>query len=376
MYKRYMADPHCLRHADVDLGELTAGSGSPISTATGSPSGSTATAWQLTTKHTRGAPGLPGPHHRDPRRVPQGLHVLAVQVAAGPCRPSGCRRQSAVQRSTEDPGGAQELAVAQQRRGGAGRPQEPDRRVVQGSQQRQTRRPRRHRLSPLEGDALGLAMGHVPEVVDIDGETKPFICIDLIMRFKAAPGSEIFLGDIRRIIYDLKDKRGIQHRPRDDGWLTWCRLPSADRAQAHPHRSDLHRQDHYPVLRPVRRGDRGPHRHPALHDALSWDSPEPIDILFREISQLVEEATRSSIRPRAARTSRTRWPVSVSYLDGFARSSGASGMANAESDMVSTDRTASQAPADEAPRTFDSVRHQGHRCRLRGMTPAPWRPPR
>jgi len=58
-----------------------------------------------------------------------------------------------------------------------------------------------------DGDALGLAMGHVEEVVVIDGERKPYIVIDLLMRIHAPAGREIFLGDIRRIIYDLRDER-------------------------------------------------------------------------------------------------------------------------------------------------------------------------
>lgn len=59
-----------------------------------------------------------------------------------------------------------------------------------------------------EGDALGIAMGHVPELVrDDEGELKPFIVIDFLMRVKAPPGREIILSDIRQIIYDLKFRR-------------------------------------------------------------------------------------------------------------------------------------------------------------------------
>jgi hypothetical protein len=55
------------------------------------------------------------------------------------------------------------------------------------------------------GDALGMAMGHVREVVDIDGELKPFIVYDFLMRIKAAPGTEIILADVRQIVYHLID---------------------------------------------------------------------------------------------------------------------------------------------------------------------------
>lgn len=57
------------------------------------------------------------------------------------------------------------------------------------------------------GDALALAMGHVREIINVDGEMKPHIVIDMIYREKAMPGREIFLGKIRQIIYALRDTR-------------------------------------------------------------------------------------------------------------------------------------------------------------------------
>lgn len=61
-----------------------------------------------------------------------------------------------------------------------------------------------------QGDALGLAMGHVEGIVDIDGEDKPYIVIDLLYRMKARPGYEIQLSDVRRLLYDLRDERGFR----------------------------------------------------------------------------------------------------------------------------------------------------------------------
>ena len=57
-----------------------------------------------------------------------------------------------------------------------------------------------------DGDALGMAMGHVPQMVDINGERKPYIVIDLLLRIKALPGGEIFLGDVRNWVYMLRDQ--------------------------------------------------------------------------------------------------------------------------------------------------------------------------
>lgn len=57
-----------------------------------------------------------------------------------------------------------------------------------------------------DGDALGLAMGHVAEVIEYDGELKPYIVFDFLLRMRAAPGTEIMLQEVRRIIYDLKEE--------------------------------------------------------------------------------------------------------------------------------------------------------------------------
>jgi len=60
------------------------------------------------------------------------------------------------------------------------------------------------------GDGLGIAMGHVEEMVITDsGEKKPLIVIDFMARLKALPGTEIMFSDVRRIIYYLKDDLGF-----------------------------------------------------------------------------------------------------------------------------------------------------------------------
>jgi len=61
-----------------------------------------------------------------------------------------------------------------------------------------------------DGDALGLAMGYVDAVIEIDGEKKPHIVIDCLVRIRARPGTEILLSDVRRILYELKEDRGFR----------------------------------------------------------------------------------------------------------------------------------------------------------------------
>ncbi len=60
------------------------------------------------------------------------------------------------------------------------------------------------------GDALAIAMGHVREMKIIDGERKPHIVIDFLMRMTAPAGGEIYLGNMRQVIYSLKDTFGFK----------------------------------------------------------------------------------------------------------------------------------------------------------------------
>lgn len=62
-----------------------------------------------------------------------------------------------------------------------------------------------------DGDALGMAMGHVSEMItDDNDERKPYIVIDFLMRIKVPSGSEILLSDVRKYIYDVRDELGFR----------------------------------------------------------------------------------------------------------------------------------------------------------------------
>lgn len=56
------------------------------------------------------------------------------------------------------------------------------------------------------GDAAGIAMGHVPEVTEIDGEMLPVIVFDFLLRLRPIPGNELQLSDLRKVIYYLRDE--------------------------------------------------------------------------------------------------------------------------------------------------------------------------
>lgn len=61
-----------------------------------------------------------------------------------------------------------------------------------------------------DGDAFGIAMGHVSSLVKIDEEEKPYITIDFLARIKARAGNEIFLADVRNLLYDLRYEMGFR----------------------------------------------------------------------------------------------------------------------------------------------------------------------
>lgn len=60
------------------------------------------------------------------------------------------------------------------------------------------------------GDALGMAMGHVRELKQVDNEIKPYIVFDCLIRMRALPGTQIILSEMREIIYHLRNDKGFR----------------------------------------------------------------------------------------------------------------------------------------------------------------------
>lgn len=60
------------------------------------------------------------------------------------------------------------------------------------------------------GDALGMAMGHIRELKEVEDELRPVIVFDFILRMRPTPGTEIILGDVRKIVYHLRDDLGFK----------------------------------------------------------------------------------------------------------------------------------------------------------------------
>jgi hypothetical protein len=143
------------------------------------------------------------------------------------------------------------------------------------------------------GDALGLAMGHVPRMVERDGEIKPYICIDFLLRMKAQPGGVIYLSDVRRILYHMRD--GLRFKL---DMVTMDGFQSTDTEQQL--RKRRFRTDYVSVDREVL-----PYHD--LREALYEDRIEfppyivtirkesgndDVDILYKELTELVDEGRK------------------------------------------------------------------------------------
>lgn len=75
------------------------------------------------------------------------------------------------------------------------------------------------------GDYCGFALGHISDWGKIDGEMKPMVCIDCMLRITAPAGGEVIIKDLRNIIYHLIDERNFKiWKISLDGWQ--CQIGS------------------------------------------------------------------------------------------------------------------------------------------------------
>lgn len=141
-----------------------------------------------------------------------------------------------------------------------------------------------------EGDALGLCMGHVPELVrdPDDGELKPYIVIDFLMRIKAPQGREIILSDVRKIVYDLRFARGFKIKliTMDGFESTEMRQQFNKKKIATDYismdRTMLPYQDLFDAIMDKRIAI------PPYQSLLSVHDPDTCDVLFKELTELQE----------------------------------------------------------------------------------------
>jgi hypothetical protein len=60
------------------------------------------------------------------------------------------------------------------------------------------------------GDAGAMAMGYIKEVVDVDGEWKPYIVFDMLLRIMPRGGEDLMLREFRDRIVQLRNERGFK----------------------------------------------------------------------------------------------------------------------------------------------------------------------
>ena len=143
-----------------------------------------------------------------------------------------------------------------------------------------------------DGDALGFAMGHVYDVVEIDNERKPMISFDLLMRVAAPAGREIHIGDIRRIIYHLKDDLRFKiHMVTTDGFESTDTRQQLERRRILTDTVSMDRQVHpYHDLREAIYENRV--IFPEYLVRLRPDDTELTEIAFKELSELSDEGNK------------------------------------------------------------------------------------
>jgi hypothetical protein len=142
------------------------------------------------------------------------------------------------------------------------------------------------------GDALGLAMGHVRELKEVDDELQPYIVFDVIIRMRPLPGREIILGDVRKIIYHLRDDLKFRIKK-----VTLDGFQSTDTVQQLQKRridADYLSVDKsllpYQDLRDAIYDQRI--EWPPYEVAMSYTDTKLVDIVYQEITQLVDNGKK------------------------------------------------------------------------------------
>jgi hypothetical protein len=143
-----------------------------------------------------------------------------------------------------------------------------------------------------EGDALGFSMGHVREVVDVDGEMKPYIVIDLMYRLQAPAGTEIFLGDVRRFIYSLRDDYRFKlDKVTMDGFQSTDTVQQLKKKRISSERISVDKDVlPYHDLREALYEDRI--EFPPYMVYLNRGDTELVEIAYKELSELVSESNK------------------------------------------------------------------------------------
>lgn len=212
----------------------------------------------------------------------------------------------------------------------------------------------------VSNDALGIAVGHSPGMVEVEGEQKPFIFIDMLYRIVAPPGGQIELAHARQLLYMLRDNLGFRFKK-----VTLDSYQSTDMMQQlnrRRFRSELLSMDRtivpYYDLREALYEDRL-----AMPMLMSHWRPEdpPLDILRKELVQLQDLGVKIDHPPEGSKDVADAVAGVVSSIMAGSRTVASVGA------MAPSVVGQSSAPAPQ-------VQHRAVRADRGGIARVPWRP--
>lgn len=164
------------------------------------------------------------------------------------------------------------------------------------------------------GDAMGIAMAHIPGIISVDGEDQPLIVFDFVMRIKAKPGSQIELSEMRRILRRVRDDYGFNLK-----MVTFDGFASVDSMQAL--RKAGFQVDYVSVDRnkqPYEDLREGIYDErilfPKYMTHLNEDDSETVNIIYQELSQLTDTGPKIDHPPAGSKDCADAMAACVSTL--------------------------------------------------------------
>lgn len=143
-----------------------------------------------------------------------------------------------------------------------------------------------------DGDSFGMAMGHVPENTEVDGELRPIAVMDFVARLRPPPGRQIILSDVRQLIYYIRDDLGFNiTKVTMDGFQSTDMMQQLQKKRFHVDYLSMDRKKiPYQDMRDAiyeRRLE-----FPVYKNYLRHGDVELIEITIRELEQLVDNGTK------------------------------------------------------------------------------------
>lgn len=213
----------------------------------------------------------------------------------------------------------------------------------------------------ITSDALGFAMGHSTGTVDVNGEQKPLIFIDMVYRLVAPPGGQIELSMIRQLLYRLRDDLNFRFKMITlDSYQSTDMMQQLRRARF---RSDLLSVDktvvpYYDLREALYEGRLAM---PMVLSRLRPSDP-PVDVLRKELVELQDLGLKIDHPPNGSKDLADALAGVCHMIMSRGRRGGGNG---AQGPVV--------IPTD-AGMPSDRSYHRAVRADAAAVTPVPWRP--